>query len=206
MTRKQKSIAGLSLLAFAILWYFNDPAPVPIANYPSDGTDIIAFGDSLIEGVGSTRGNDFVSVLSRRIGEPIVNLGRAGDTTRQGLDRLSALDRYDPKVVILLLGGNDHLQKVPIETTFRNLGAIIENIQARGAVVLLLGVKGSLLSDKFAPEFELLRDTYKTAYVPNVLRGLFGHAELMSDSVHPNDAGYVIIADRVEPILGQLIR
>lgn len=177
----------------------------PIANYPSKGVDIVAFGDSLIEGVGSTEGNDFVSLLSKKVGKPIINLGRSGDTTADGITRLNQLDKYNPKVVILLLGGNDHLKKAPVEETRRNLATLIENIQGRGAVVLLLGVRGGLLNDPFDTEFEKLRDVYNTAFVPDVLDGLFGNAKYMSDAIHPNDAGYKMIAERVYPVLNKII-
>ena len=176
-----------------------------IRNYPSEGADVIAFGDSLIEGVGSTNGKDFVSLLSQRIGYPIVNLGVSGNTTAQGLARIEELARYNPKVVLLLLGGNDHLRKVPIEETFANLGKLIEEIQSRGAIVLLLGVRGSLLGDRFEEHFEDLAERYQTAYVPDVLDGLFRRAEYMSDAIHPNDAGYTIIADRIYPVLAPLL-
>ena len=73
-----------------------------ITNYPGDGTTIVAFGDSLVEGVGATAGNDFVSVLSTEIGEPIVNLGQRGDTTRDGLKRLDSVIAQDPQKVFLI--------------------------------------------------------------------------------------------------------
>lgn len=178
----------------------------PVTNYPSRGTEIIAFGDSLVEGIGSTEGNDFVSILSSKIGQPIVNLGHAGDTTLDGITRINELDNYNPKVVLLLLGGNDHLKKIPIPDTHRNLAALIQNIHERGAVVLLLGVRGGLFNDRFDTEFEKLQETYNTAFVPDVLDGLFGKLQYMSDPIHPNDLGYAIIAERVYPVLNALIK
>jgi acyl-CoA thioesterase-1 len=108
--------------------------------------------------------------------------------------------------VLLLLGGNDHLKKVPIDETFDTLSKLIENIQSRGAIVLLLGVRGAVLSDPFAERYEELSEKYHTAYVSDVLDGLFAHTEYMSDEVHPNDKGYAIIADRVEPVLKGLLQ
>jgi len=201
-------LAAIALVALAALaLFFFQKGEGAITNYPSSGTDIIAFGDSLIEGAGaSSPDKNFVSLLSAKIGGPIINLGVPGDTTADGLGRLDELDDYDPKVVLLLLGGNDHLKRVPSETTFENLGEIIEDLHRRGAVVLLLGVKGNLLGDRFEPEFEKLRDTYHTAYVPNVLDGLFGNAKYMADSIHPNDAGNARIAERIYPVLISLIK
>lgn len=178
-----------------------------IKNYPSSGTDIVAFGDSLIFGQGaSSADKNFVSLLSDRIGKRIVNLGVPGNTTQNALDRINELDRYNPKVVILLLGGNDYLQKVPIGKTFQNLGVIIQKIQSKGSVVLLLGVRGGILNDKFDTEFEKISSKYHTAYVSDVLSGLITNMQYMSDAVHPNDLGYQKIADRVYPVLVKLIK
>jgi acyl-CoA thioesterase I len=197
-------ILGAALLVGGIIWFFSSQKS-EITNYPSGGTDIIAFGDSLVSGAGATKGNDFVSLLSKRIGTDIINLGVPGNTTADGLARLYELDAYNPKIVILLLGGNDHLKRVPIETTFHNLEKIVQAIQAKGAIVLLLGVKGNLFGDNFESQFESLRDTYHTAYVPNVLDGLFGNQTYMADAVHPNDAGNKIIAERVYPVLEEIL-
>src|SRR3989344_6631147 len=199
---KKSVLVTLAIVVFCIVIYFVYKSQSNITNYPSAGTDIIVLGDSLVVGIGaSSVENNFVSRLSKMIGKPIINLGVSGNTTADGLSRLSVLDNYKPKVVLLLLGGNDHLRKVPIEATFANLSKIIEGIHSRGAVVVLLGVRGNLFIDQFDSEFEELRDKYHTAYVEDVLKGLFGSTKYMSDAIHPNDLGYEKIADRIYPVL-----
>jgi len=206
-TSNLKKVFLIALLCIGIAIYFFSKSEGAITNYPSSGTDIIAFGDSLVEGVGaSTESRNFVSRLSVMIGRPIINLGVSGNTTEDGLKRLSQLDNYKPKVVLLLLGGNDHLRKVPTGTIFANLGKLIEEIHKRGAVVVLLGVRGNILIDRFDSEFEELRDKYHTAYVEDVLQGLFGIPQYMADSIHPNDLGYEKIAERIEPVLKKVIK
>ena len=177
----------------------------PITNYPSTGTDIIAFGDSLVSGVGSS-GGGFVELLSEQLGMPITNLGVPGDTTATGLARIDELDQYTPKVVMVLLGGNDYLKRIDSSETFSNLALIIEEIHNRGAIVLLLGVRGGLLFDNFDTEFKKLGRTYDVAHVPNVLDGLVENPALMTDRIHPNDAGYAIIAERILPVLRELVQ
>lgn len=199
------SILIVTVICF--VFYFLSDSSVKITNYPSSGTEIIAFGDSLVEGVGSTNGGDMFSLLSQKIGVPIRNFGRGGDTTAQALERLPVVlnEVPHPKVAIILLGGNDFLQKKPRSETFGNLSKIIKAFQDQGAVVLLLGVRGGIIKDNFEAEFERLRDTLGTAYVPNVLDGLITKRELMYDSIHPNNKGYVQIADKIFPVLKVLI-
>lgn len=193
-------VIGIIFFGF---WFFRDEK---ITNYPSSGKDIVAFGDSLIVGVGASEPSQgFVSKLSKEVGRPILNLGVSGNTTRDGLERISQLDKYNPKVVLLLLGGNDYLKKVPEEETFSNLEKIIQNIHSRGAVVVLLGVRGGLLSDRFESRFEDLQEKYNTAYVPNVLDGLITNQRYMADAVHPNDWGHQVIADKVYPVLEKVL-
>lgn len=204
-TRYLLAAAAILVAAVAIYFFFFSGGQT-IANYPSKGTDIVAFGDSLVAGEGSTDDHDFVSLLSANLGRPIINLGVPGNTTAQGLARLNTLDAYKPKVVLLLLGGNDYLKRVPQEQTFKNLAEIIQDIQSRGAIVLLLGVRGGLFGDHFSSGFQNLADTYHTAYVSNVLDGLLGEPKYMSDQVHPNDAGYAIVAGRIAPVLKNLLQ
>lgn len=196
---------ALAIIAAALAaWWFL--APQPVRNYPSQGTDIIALGDSLVYGTGAGKDQGFVALLAKQLGQPIINLGKPGDTTADVLARLGELDKFKPKVVLLLVGGNDYLKRVDRADTFANLGTIVANIQARGAIVLLLGVRGGVLVDNFDTGYERVRDTYQTAYVPDVLDGLLGNRELMSDQVHPNAAGYAKIAERVYPELAKLLK
>lgn len=196
----------LALLVLAVGMYIFLPHSGEIRNYPSNGNDIIAFGDSLVEGVGATSGHDLVSLLSVKVGRPIINLGKSGDTTNDALARINSLDFYNPKVVLVLVGGNDYLKRIPRETTEKNLGKIIEHIQSRGAIVLLLGVRGGIFRDHFADMYEDVSDTYRTAFVSDILEGIIGNSGYMADPIHPNDAGYTKIANRIAPVLASLLK
>lgn len=202
-----KVIIGGVLLALVLvgwLWLGSDGK---VTNYPftKEGT-IVAFGDSLVAGVGAPAAENFVARLAVMLGEPIVNLGVAGNTTRDGLARLDAVKAENPRLVLVLLGGNDFLRKLPAEETFANLRKIILEIQKEGAVVVLLGVRGGLLTDGYEKEYRKLAKTTGSLYVPDVLDGLFGKTEYMSDSIHPNSAGYKIIAERVYAVVKGVMR
>lgn len=203
----KKIISFVLVITIVCLGIISYLYKTPIKNANSSGTNIIAFGDSLVYGVGSTSGNDIFSILSRRIGEPIINKGVSGNTTVDALQRLeSDVLANDPKIVFVLLGGNDYLQKIPKETTFKNLATIIQKIQDKGSAVILLGVRGGIFIDRFEEDYKILSETYQTGFVPNVLEGLITNRKYMFDSIHPNDAGYKIVADKIFPELNRLIK
>ena len=193
-----------AVLAAALVWLLRPDTPR--AARPTAGTTIVAFGDSLVEGHGATAGNDFVSLLSRRIGRPIINAGRGGDTTGAALRRLDTdVLARNPRVVIVLLGGNDVLRRVPRDQTFANLATILERIRARGAAVVLMGLSVGIFTDAYGEGFDDLARRNSAALVPDVLGGIIGDGSRMADAIHPNDIGYRIMADRVEPVLRELI-
>lgn len=195
MNYKKASLIVIPILALILYFVFKSPN---IKNYPPKNSTIVAFGDSLVQGVGSTEGNDFVTLLSKKTGRPIVNLGVSGNTTAQGLERIDEVISKDPGTVIVLLGGNDYLRKIPQDQTFSNLRKIIATLQSKGIVVILLGVRGGLLVDKFNSDFEDLAKDTGVIFVSNVLDGLIGDSRYMSsDSIHPNDMGYQRIAEKI---------
>jgi acyl-CoA thioesterase-1 len=179
--------------------------PAPAAR-PTAGTQVIAFGDSLVAGVGASAGKDFVSVLSDRLGVRVVNAGRSGDTTASALLRLDqAVLQRNPRIVIVLLGGNDFLRQLPRDRTFENLETIVTRIRQRGAAVVLVGVSLGVVRDNYGNQYDALAQRTASAYVPDILDGIYGHADRMSDQIHPNDRGYAIVAERIEPAVRALI-
>jgi lysophospholipase L1-like esterase len=195
------ALGGAVFVIVAGFFLFDGAPDVP---KPTREGPVVAFGDSLVYGTGSS-GGGFVKILEERIGEPIINKGVPGDTAGGGLARLDGVIALKPRIVILLLGGNDYLKRVSPEETFANLAAIIRRLQDDGAAVLLLGVRGGVLRDNFADRYEELADTYGTAYVHDVLDETLGVAEYMDDRIHPNDVGYRVIAEKIYPVLAAML-
>lgn len=202
---KKILVIGSALVVLGIALFMLFDGKGDIANYPPDGNTIVMFGDSLVEGVGASQGNDLPSLMGRGLGLPVGNLGVAGNTTADGAARIDELLKADPDIAIILLGGNDALRKVPIAETEANLRQIIAAVQARGAVVVLLGVRGGILNDPYDDMYERIAEDTGSAYVSNVLRGLFGDSRYMADAIHPNDQGYAMIAERVIPVIEGLL-
>jgi len=199
--RKLFYIALLMFLGLLGYWLFGGEASYPITNANPAGTHIIAFGDSLTEGKGAGREHAYPAILSQKIGVRIFNQGISGNTTENGLKRLKrdVLD-HDPKIVLLGLGANDFLQKRDKDATFENLRKMIKAVQQTGALVILVSVDFPLGGSWTKRYRELAQET-GCPHVPNMLGGILGHPQLMSDQVHPNAKGYTIIAGKIKPVL-----
>ncbi len=168
---------------------------------------VVILGDSLAAGFEMPKGAGFVEVLSQRLGVEITNLGQSGATTSDSLPRVAQdVLPLKPALVIIELGGNDALRKIDPKTTRANLAQMISEVQAQGVPVMLLGVRGGLMSDGFAGMYEELATEYETAYVSDILEGLLTRPELKHDSIHPNAKGHQRLADKVEPELRRVLQ
>lgn len=206
---KQSSlIIGFSLLLViggVAFWYFS--LKPEIKNYPSTQTGpILMFGDSLVEGVGATEGKSLPEQLGRLMEVPILNYGVSGDTTRDALKRLPDALEQNPKGVIIVLGGNDFLKKIPREETFQNLEKVVTAFQNQGAITVVVGVRSGIIGGGADEQYEDLAERTGSVYVSDILAGIFGHTELMSDAIHPNDRGYAVIAERLETLLKEYLK
>ena len=110
-----------------------------------------------------------------------------------------------PRVVLLCFGGNDSLHQESRTQVFVNLGRMIDRLHQEGSFVVLIGIRSASLRDQNEKHFAKLAREKRVLYVPDMLRGLVFKPVYMSDAVHPNDAGYQKIAERLEKTLRPLI-
>ena len=200
---EHKILYGLSFLVLLMVafWYFA-VYERPITNEHDfalgEDVTIAAFGDSLVAGFGAKTTGGFVGVLEEELRINITNLGVSGDTTADGWKRIRQVTKLDPDVVIVSLGGNDFLQRVPKEQAEEQLERIVSEIHRAGASVILLEVPGY-----YGMHRNIARN-YNTGYVSNILSGLLGKDDFMFDAIHPNDSGYERIANKIKPVLLKL--
>lgn len=190
-------IAGAAYFLFRPAHYKNLP--------PTAKGEWIAFGDSLTAGYGAAEGNDYPTLLSQRLGVPIRNLGVPGNTMRDGLNRLPEALQLQPRVVLLCLGGNDGLQGSSSEQMVSNLGGMIDQFHQAGSFVVFIGIHSASFSDTNGKRFKELAGNKQVLFVPDILDGVLGSPNLMSDYIHPNEAGYRAIADRLAEVLKPLL-
>ncbi|NVK22519.1 MAG: arylesterase [Kangiellaceae bacterium] len=163
---------------------------------------ILAFGDSLTDGVGVGREDSYPSVLSRLTGLDVINAGISGETTEQGVARFaSLLDQHQPQLVIVLEGGNDILRNKDLLQTKDNLATMIEQAQALHIQVLLLGVPEKSLFSDSAPLYQELAEQYNLAFDGEIIASMLKKQKYKSDPIHFNQLGYQVLAQEVYQLL-----
>ncbi len=178
-----------------------------VKNIDSLGKNIICFGDSLTTGEGAEPGNDYPSILAKQISLPVINAGESGDTTYNALKRLQVdvLEKR-PLVVIIVLGGNDFLKKIPLEETFKNLEIIVKMIQDAGAITVLAELHSGIILSGYSKGYRRIARKHKAVLIPELLDGIINKPILKSDYIHPNTAGYKIMAERITKAIQPIIQ
>jgi acyl-CoA thioesterase-1 len=182
-----------------------------VRNLKSPGENIVCFGDSLTQGVGAGEGEDYPSILARQLSYPVINAGRGGDTSQDGLERLDRdVLSHNPRLVIVFFGGNDFLRQLPVSETKKNVEEVVRRIQEHGAMVTLVGLRLGMFSDEYGPAYKGIAETRGALYVPEILSGILSDSKLRSDRIHPNGAGYQLVAkrilERIKPLLAEAER
>lgn len=171
-----------------------------------EGSTVLALGDSLTFGYGANPGESYPAQLQKLTGWNIVNGGVSGDTSAQALSRLPALLARKPKLVIVGIGGNDFLRKVPEEQTRANIAKIIETVQKENIPAVLVGVPHITLGALFGhlsdhPLYEDLSEEYGIPLFGGAWAEILGNNNLKSDQIHANGKGYRKFAENLNQFL-----
>lgn len=197
---KRIQIFGL-LLCLVLLAACGDPEP-QLKFIPPEGV-ILAFGDSLTEGVGASKGESYPDHLQKLSGRTVVNAGIRGELSAQGLQRLPVLlDKVQPDLLILCHGGNDILQRKSKMQARESLRAMVTEAQGRGIEVVLIGVpEFSLLSLESAPLYEELAQEMGLVYEGDIIPELESVRSVKVDRVHFSGEGYRRMAVAIHSLL-----
>ena len=170
------------------------------------GSAVLALGDSLTYGYGAAPTAAYPVQLATLTGWKVINGGVSGDTTADALARLPELMRQHPKLVIISIGGNDFLRKLPESTTRANIGKIIQTVQAASIPAVLVAIPhftvGALfgkLSDH--PLYQEIAEQYQIPLLSGAWSEILGDKDLKSDQIHANAEGYRKFAELLKAFL-----
>lgn len=171
---------------------------------------IVFLGDSLTEGYGVDQESAYTSLIQKKITADklnwkVINSGISGSTSASGPSRSKWLlkAKEKPSLVVVLLGANDGLRGLPIDSVKKNLTETLK-ILNEAKVRTILGEiyvppnYGKDYSEKFKKTFSIVAKENKVPLMPFLLEKVAGKADLnLSDGIHPNEKGHQVIADGI---------
>lgn len=198
---------------------------------------VLAFGDSVTAGVGDTVETEqgYPTRLQRLLrgagltDATVVNRGEGGETTLEGLGRISSVLEEGGDFILIMEGTNDVSQRISPESIAFNLGKMVDRSESAGVTPVLATIIPLTPIAFTTSDFELakllrqqavsrgidLADQYAAFDLfPNAWPDLYSNL-ISNDPVgHPNGDGYDVIAqlfadvlldlDTLPPVLGDV--
>ncbi len=178
---------------------------------------VVVYGTSITQGGCASRpGMAYPAILGRRLDVPVINLGFSG-TGKTEPEMARLLAELDPAAYIL-----DSLPNLTTAEVGERLPGFIETLRARHPEVPILLVENLIYTDApfvaaRAQRVDGSNDLLRKIHAERVARGdrritlvpalgLIGSdGEGTVDGVHPNDLGFLRMADAIEPYLRKAI-
>ncbi len=176
--------------------------PEPKLSRLSDNAVILAFGDSITYGTGAAASQSYPAVLETLTRRRVVNAGVPGEVSAEGLVRLpDVLAQNKPDLLILCHGGNDLLRGLDLQQTKRNLKAMIKIAKEKNVAVILIAVPAPGIFLKPPALYEEIADDQRIPLEENILETILSNGKWKADYIHPNAAGYSMMADAIRDLL-----
>lgn len=185
---------------------------------PAWSTTVLVVGDSISAAYGLAEKDGWVQLAEDQL-QPasegdleFINASISGDTTSGGMARLpEALERFEPDLVVIELGGNDGLRGYSLKQMRENLTTMVQASEASGAEVLILGIEiptnyGAAYTRRFADIFQKVADATGAALVPFILEPIATDRDYFQpDGIHPTAEAQPLLAQHVLPSIAQIL-
>lgn len=195
---------GIALLALGAVGACSKRAAPVRGHVVSAGATVLALGDSLTFGTGAAPEASYPAVLAALSGWQIVNAGVPGDTSALALQRLpDLLHEHRPALVLVSIGGNDLLRRLPEADTRANVRRICALARESGAQVMLLAVPRPSVAAAFTgslsdhPIYAEIAAELELPLQAGGWAGVLADESLRSDQIHANARGYAQMAHKV---------
>jgi len=184
------------------------------------GVDLLFMGDSITDGWRSRGKTVFQKYYGSR---HAANFGIGGDRTEHVLWRIEngELDGIDPKVIVLMIGTNNSNSNSADQIS-EGVEMIVAEMRKKcpKSKILLLAVFPRNKPDANPKQMNTIHavneriaklDDGKTVTFLDIGKAFLGddgelHADVMPDYLHPNEHGYQLWADAMEPTLAKMLQ
>jgi lysophospholipase L1-like esterase len=184
------------------------------------GIDLLFMGDSITDNWRNRGKNVWEKVYGPR---HAANFGIGGDRTQHVIWRIEhgELDGISPKVIVLMIGTNNSGSDSPDQIS-EGVEKIVADMREKcpKSKILLLAIFPRGKPDAKPEVMETINkvneriaklDDGKMITFLNINKAFLGedgklHAEVMPDFLHPNEHGYQLWADAMEPTLAKMLQ
>jgi len=213
LVRERAFVRASGAMLILLTAFFSTLAPADEVPGPL----IVVIGDSISAAYGIDEAEGWVNLMQQALiadypNLDILNASISGETTSGGLQRLPRLlEKYQPAVVIIELGGNDGLRGQSTKQMASNIEAMVDAAQAHGAEALILGMRipsnyGPAYTKKFAAVFDDVAAATGAALVPFLLAPIAENREYFQpDGVHPTADAQPLMLELVLPEIRKLL-
>jgi len=179
---------------------------------PAFGVDnVVTFGDSITAGYGSVPYAEHLQGLIdlNGGGAVVLNYGKNGESTVQGLSRIgSVISETSPRYILIMEGANDVIDGISAETTAWDIGAMVYTSQNAGVIPIV----STITPNTKGGDHPQIPEVYNTAIVNQVAAKdatqvdcyaavVSDWSNLSFDGLHPNNDGAGILAATFFPAL-----
>ena len=209
--KKLLCVAYLSLLSIILASCNEKDSKIKIEK-------ILLFGDSLMSGYSLPVEQHLSVVLEKNLKSEgykieVINGSVSGNTSLDGLNRIEeTLSKQSVDLIILGLGANDMLRQINPNETEKNMEKIIKIIKDKNINIILAGMvaspsNGLDYKKKFDKIFPNLAKKYDLSLIPFLLKGVALKPKFnLSDGMHPNKDGILLISKTLEQGIFNLIK
>lgn len=183
----------------------------------ADEFTALVVGDSISAAYGLKESEGWVALAEEQLRDDghditMVNASISGDTTVGGLRRLpDALERFDPDLLIIELGGNDGLRGYPTNAMQKNIEEMANLALEMDARVLILGMLipsnyGQAYLRKFSQAFVDAADNTGSDFIPFFLEPIAqDRSYFQADGIHPTAEAQPLMMQHVMPMLQEIL-
>lgn len=169
---------------------------------------IVAFGDSLTQGLGVERTQAYPAQLQTYLENnnfenvKVINSGLSGETSTGASERVNWVLKLNPDVVILEIGPNDGFRGIDIKIIEENINSIIQTLKQNNVTIVLAGLEivenlGQEYSTQFKQLYPKIAKEQNIILIESFLGTVAGNLTLnQDDRIHPTEQGYSVIVNQ----------
>ncbi|MGQ7843517.1 arylesterase [Granulosicoccus sp. 3-233] len=183
----------------------------------ADSYTVLVMGDSISAAYGLDEEDGWVSLAEKALQEEgsdvqVINASITGDTTAGGLRRLpDAIERFEPDLLVIELGGNDGLRGYQPAAMQQNLEDMADIAHNAGTDVLIAGM---MIPSNYGPDY---RKMFAEAFVnaarnsgstllPFLLEPIATERNyFQADGIHPTADAQPLIMEHALPLIREFV-